>query len=268
MNLKNTVDFIKSKIDFQPEIGIILGSGLGSFGNSIENKIVLEYKDIVDFPVSTVVGHEGKLIFGNIGDKKVVAMQGRIHYYEGNSIDVTCYPTRVICSLGIKNLIVTNAAGGVNKEFNPADLMLINDHINFTGINPLVGKNDDEVGPRFPDMTYAYSRKLMEVAREASKNLDIDLKEGVYIWFTGPSYETPAEIKMARILGADAVGMSTVPEVICARHMGVEVLGISCITNMAAGILDEPLNHSDVMAVSNKITEKFTNLLTEIVCRI
>ncbi|MBL7574945.1 purine-nucleoside phosphorylase [Peptoniphilus asaccharolyticus DSM 20463] len=262
--MNKSIEYIKSLTNVQPEIGIVLGSGLGDFGETIEDKIVIPYKNIPEFPTSTVVGHEGSLIFGKVRGKNIVAMQGRIHFYEGQGIDKVVYPIKVMADLGIKTLIVTNACGGVNKEFKPGDLMLIKDHINFSGQNPLIGPNDEK-GPRFPDMTYTYSNKLRELSKDVGEKLGINLQEGVYMYFTGPNYETPAEIVFARTIGADAAGMSTVPEVIVARHRGIEVLGISCITNMAAGILDQPLNHQEVIEVSNIIKEDFKNLVQGII---
>lgn len=265
MKIEKTIEFIRTKVEFIPEIGIILGSGLGDFSKFIENKIIIDYKDIPEFPIATVAGHSGQLIFGELHGKKVVAMKGRVHYYEGLGIDKTVYPTKVMCELGIKKLIVTNASGGINRDFKPTDIMLIRDHINFTGKNPLIGKNEDDKGSRFLDMTYTYSKELREKAKSIAKKINLDIKEGVYIWFTGPCYETPAEIKMAEILGADAVGMSTVPEVIVARHRGIEVLGISCITNMAAGILNQPLKHEEVIEVSEKVKSIFSEYISEII---
>lgn len=263
--IEKSIEYIKEKINNNVDIGIILGSGLGDFAETIEDKTIIEYADIPNFPQSTVSGHKGRLIFGKIGDKNVVAMQGRIHFYEGQGIDTTVYPTKILCELGIKKLIVTNACGGVDLSFKPGDLMLINDHINYSGQNPLIGPNDDTKGPRFLDMTYTYSKELRNLAKEEAKKLGLELREGVYMYFTGPTYETPAEIKMARVLGANAVGMSTVPEVIVARHRGVEVLGISCITNMAAGILDQPLDHKEVIEVSNMIKDNFEKLVRNII---
>lgn len=260
----NAKDSIYNKVNYVPEIGIILGSGLGEFADTIENKIVIKYSDIPEFPTTTVEGHSGELIFGEIAGRKIVAMKGRVHYYEGFDISKVVYPTKLLCELGIKTLIVTNASGGINKDFKPTDLMLISDHINFSGQNPLIGENDEK-GSRFIDMSYAYSKELRDKAKSAAKNINLDVKEGVYIWFTGPSYETPAEVRMARVLGADAVGMSTVPEVIVARHRGVEVLGISCVTNMAAGILDKELEHKEVMEVSEKIKDTFAKYIFEII---
>lgn len=262
--MNNSVQYIKNIISEKPEIGIVLGSGLGDFGDVIENKTVIPYKDIPDFPTSTVVGHDGSLIFGKVNGKNVVAMKGRIHFYEGQGIDKVVYPIKVLSELGISKLIVTNACGGVNTEFKPGDLMIIKDHINYSGQNPLIGPNDD-VGPRFLDMSYAYSKKLIEITKSVAQKINLKLQEGVYMYFTGPTYETPSEVKLARILGADGVGMSTVPEVIVARHRGIEVLGISCITNMAAGILNQPLNHEEVIEVSNAIKGDFQKLVQEVI---
>lgn len=262
--MNRSIEYIKKLIDKKPEIGIVLGSGLGDFGETIEEKIIIPYKDIPEFPVSTVVGHEGSLIFGKVSGKYVVAMQGRIHFYEGQGINSVVYPIKVLSELGISKLIVTNACGGVNTAFKPGDLMIIKDHINFSGQNPLIGPNEEQ-GPRFPDMSYAYSKELINTTKKVAAELDIKLQEGVYMYFTGPTYETPAEVRLARILGADAVGMSTVPEVIVANHRGIEVLGISCVTNMAAGILDQPLNHEEVIEVSNIIKEDFKRLVQSII---
>lgn len=253
--------FIQSKLNEKPEIGLILGSGLGILGDQIENPIIIKYDEVPHFPQSTVEGHKGQLVIGKLEGKTVIAMQGRFHYYEGYSIQEVTFPVRVMNALGIDKLIVTNAAGGSNKEFEPGDLMLITDHINFAFNNPLIGKNFEELGPRFPDMSHAYSPELMNIARKASEELGFSLKEGSYMFFTGPTYETPAEIKMATVLGADAVGMSTVPEVIVAVHSGIKVLGISCITNMAAGILDQPLDHSEVIETTVRVKDKFINLV-------
>lgn len=261
--IKESVNYIKEKTKDIPEIALVLGSGLGDLADSIENPIKISYESIPNFPVSTVEGHEGQLVIGKLGDKKVIAMQGRFHFYEGYSIKDVTFPIRVMGGLGIKTLLVTNAAGGSNKNFNPGDLMIIKDHINFTGANPLMGENLSSRGPRFLDMTYAYDRSLIKTVKKAAENLDIKLQEGVYMWFTGPTYETPAEIKLAMTLGADAVGMSTVPEVIVANHEGIKVLGISCITNMAAGIIDKPLSHEDVVETSLKVKEDFKDLVME-----
>lgn len=266
--IKESTEFIENQIKDKPYVGLILGSGLGGLADKIENPIKIKYSDIPNFPISTVEGHAGQLVVGKLGDQNVIAMQGRFHFYEGYNLQEVCFPVRVMIHLGIENLIVTNAAGGSNSEFNPGDLMIIKDHINFTGQNPLHGKNLDELGPRFLDMSYAYNKELIQIAKEAGEGLNIDLKEGVYMWFTGPTYETPAEVRLANILGADAVGMSTVPEVIVANHEGVKVLGISCITNMAAGILDQPLNHEEVVATSVLVKDKFESLILKILTKI
>jgi len=263
--LEKTVEYLKGITQGTPEIAIILGSGLGSLADFIEGKQTIPYAEIPGFPETTVVGHEGSLIFGRLGERYVAAMKGRFHYYEGHDMGSVVYPVRVLGMMGIKNLLVTNAAGGVNTDFAPGDLMLIKDHIGFFAENPLRGENLDELGPRFPDMSSAYDRTLQELAMECADKLGIGLKSGVYCYCKGPSFETPAEIRALRVLGADAVGMSTVPEVIAARHMGMRVLGISCITNMAAGILDQPLTHEEVIETGKKVEQKFSTLVREIV---
>lgn len=263
--MDKSINYIKEKIKNEPEIGIVLGSGLGDFADTIEDKIEIPYKEIPGFPVSTVKGHDGKLIFGKIASKNICVMKGRIHYYEGYDIKEVVYPIEVLAALGIKTIILTNAAGGVNTDFEPADLMIISDHINLMGKNPLIGPNDEKIGPRFPDMTDLYSKELVEVAENSAKKLDINIKKGVYMYFTGPSYETAAEVRMARNLGADAVGMSTVPEAIVARHRGLKILGISTITNMSTGILDTPLDHTEVVEVGKEVAGKFKELLREII---
>lgn len=263
--IEESVKYIIDKISTKPEVGLILGSGLGGLAEKIEDPVILKYKDIPNFPISTVEGHAGQLVIGKLGEKQVIAMQGRFHYYEGyNLMDIT-FPIRCMIGLGIDDLIVTNAAGGVNSSFKPGDLMIITDHINFTGSNPLIGKNLDDKGPRFVDMTYCYNKDLINIALESGNSLNLVLKKGVYMWFSGPTYETPAEVRMARILGADAVGMSTVPEVIVANHEGIRVLGISCITNMASGILDQPLNHEEVVETSMKVKNEFESLVIDII---
>ena len=260
-----TVKYLKEQLDAIPEIAIILGSGLGNLANLIENKMEIPYEDIPDFPRTTVAGHEGKLIYGTLSGRNILAMKGRFHFYEGYRMDEVVYPIRVFKCMGIENIIVTNAAGGINTSFSPGDLMLITDHIGLFCENPLRGENLDDLGPRFPDMSAAYDRDLQKLALDCASRLNIDLKQGVYSYCKGPSFETPAEIKALRILGADAVGMSTVPEVITANHMGMKVLGISCITNMAAGILDQPLSHEEVMETGKMAEEKFSALVSEIV---
>lgn len=261
----NASDYIKSKIGEIPETGIILGSGLGSLAQDVLNPVYISYKDIPSFPVSTVIGHEGRFVYGDLEGKKVIMMQGRFHFYEGYDMNKVTMPILVMKQLGIKNIIVTNAAGGANTSFKPGNLMIINDHINYAGTNPLIGKNIEEFGPRFPDMSNAYNKDFIKIAQTAAKNNNIEVVNGVYMMFTGPSYETPAEIRMARVLGGDAVGMSTVPEVIIANYCGLKVLGISCITNMAAGILDQPLNHLEVIETSNKVGNEFKILVKSII---
>ena len=263
-----STEYIKSKINQTPQIGLILGSGLGVLADEIENPIKISYDEIPNFPVSTVEGHKGQLVIGQLEGKNVIAMQGRFHYYEGYTMKDITFPVRVMKELGIETIFVTNAAGGSNKDFKPGDLMIITDHINLGGYNPLIGKNDDRLGVRFPDMSTAYNREYIDIAKKCAKELDINIKEGVYAFFTGPVYETPAEVRMARILGADAVGMSTVPEVIVASHSNLKVIGISCITNMAAGILDQPLNHEEVIETTQKVKSEFLNLVKSIVSEI
>jgi len=230
-----------------------------------EDKLAIDYKEIPNFPVSTVQGHKGRLVFGTIRGKRVVFMQGRFHYYEGYMMEEVAFPVWVLNALGVKKLIVTNAAGGVNESFNPGDLMLIKDHINYTNNNPLIGPNIEAFGPRFPDMSEAYSKELADVVRESAAANGIRLQEGIYAFLTGPSYETPAEIRACRIIGADAVGMSTVPEVVAANHCGIKTAGISCITNMAAGILDQPLNHKEVIETAERVKESFSKLIKSVV---
>ena len=266
MNL--TVSYIQKKIKkFKPEIGIILGSGLGDFADNFES-IKIPYTDIPGFENSEVQGHKGQLIFAKVNGKNTVMMQGRYHFYEGYSMQTVTYPIKILKKLGIKTLIITNAAGAVNENFNPGDLMLITDHINFMGTNPLIGKNDDTLGVRFPDMSEVYSKKLINLAQETAERLKIKYQKGVYAATTGPSYETPAEIRMFRLLGASAVGMSTVPEAIIANYCGLNVLGISCLTNYAAGVSNNPLNHEEVIETANKVKENFKLLLSEFIKRL
>jgi len=260
--------FILKQSKYKPEIGLILGSGLGSLADAIEDAEYYNYADIPNFPTSTVEGHAGRLVIGKLGNKQVVAMQGRFHYYEGYAMQETTFPVRVMKALGVETVFVTNAAGGANKDFKPGDLMIITDHINFGGYNPLIGANDDRLGVRFPDMSKAYTPEYIEVAKQCAKDLNINIKEGVYTFFTGPTYETPAEVRMARIMGADAVGMSTAPEVIVASHSNLKVVGISCITNMAAGILDQPLNHEEVIETTQRVKQEFLSLVKSIVKKI
>ncbi|PAE43839.1 purine-nucleoside phosphorylase [Bacillus sp. 7884-1] len=263
--IQNAADFLKEKYSNTPKIGLILGSGLGVLADEIENPVKIPYNEIPNFPISTVEGHAGQLVFGILEGVEVVAMQGRFHFYEGYGMDKVTFPVRVMKELGVDMLIVTNAAGGVNESFEAGDLMIISDHINFTGANPLIGPNDSKFGPRFPDMSEAYTKELRNAAKEIAARLNINVKEGVYFGFSGPVYETPSEIRMVRTLGGDAVGMSTVPEVIVARHGGMKVLGISCITNMAAGILDQPLSHEEVIETTERVKANFLSYIKEIV---
>lgn len=253
--------FIAARTRIKPEIGLILGSGLGVLGDDLENAVTIPYADIPHFPISTVEGHAGELVLGSMQGRSVALMRGRFHQYEGYEADRTTLPVRVMKELGVRTLLVTNASGGINLAYRPGDLMIISDHINLTGRNPLVGPNDNALGVRFPDMSEAYSRRLRGIARDAASKLGFEAREGVYVGLLGPNYETPAEIRMLRALGADAVGMSTVAEVIVARHAGIEVLGISCISNMAAGILDQPLSHEEVMETSEKVKDRFISLV-------
>lgn len=253
--------FIEEKISIAPKIGLILGSGLGVLAEEIENAAVIPYGQIPHFPVSTVEGHAGQLVIGTLENQPVIAMQGRFHLYEGHPLQAVTFPIRVMKALGVETVIVTNAAGGVNTSFSPGDLMVIRDHINFMFRNPLIGPNDPELGVRFPDMSSAYDPELRQLARQVAEKQGFSLQEGVYCAVLGPSYETPAEIRMIRTIGGDAVGMSTVPEVIVARHAGIRVLGISCISNMAAGILPQPLSHEEVMETAERVKNKFIGLV-------
>lgn len=264
MKVKETVEYINFNIKTTPNIGIILGSGLGDMAEEIEEPTIYNYNEIPHFPVSTVEGHKNRFVIGNLEGKYVIAMQGRFHYYEGYSMEEVTFPIRVMKKLGVEMLIVTNAAGGVNKNYKSGELMLINDHINLSGQNPLIGQNLEDFGTRFPDMSEAYDKELIKVAKNAALQLNIQLQQGVYVYMSGPSYETPAEINMLRVIGGDAVGMSTVPEVITANHSGMKVMGISCVTNMAAGILRQPLSHEEVIKTSSMVSENFKLLLRKI----
>ena len=264
-NIKTAAEYILNKLETKPEIGLILGSGLGSLADLIENPQFFPYEEIPNFPVSTVEGHEGRLVVGTLQGKNVIAMQGRFHYYEGYNMQQVTFPIRVMKLLGVETLIVTNAAGAVNTNYKPGDLMIITDHINLSGMNPLIGKNLEEFGPRFPDMSSAYKKDYVTLVKKVGESLNLDLKEGVYVMMSGPTYETPAEIRMVTAIGGDAVGMSTVPEVIVANHCGINVIGISCLTNMAAGILDQPLNHAEVIETSNKAKNDFINLMKNVI---
>jgi len=263
--LKETADYIRQRIHRTPYIAIVLGSGLGNLANYMSNTIEIPYEEIPNFPRTTVVGHDGRLIFGELGGRYIVAMKGRFHYYEGWNMEEVVFPIRLFKILGVNNLFLTNAAGGINTQFRPGDLMLIKDHIGFFAENPLRGANIDELGPRIPDMSHVYDRELLEMAAECSMRLRSDIRRGIYAYTKGPSFETPSEIRALKYFGADAVGMSTVPEAITARHMGMKVLGISCITNMAAGVLEKTLNHEEVIEAGKKVERKFAALVTEIV---
>lgn len=257
----------KEKIDFIPDVALVLGSGLGDYADGIKQEAVLDYKDIEGFPVSTVAGHKGRFVFGYVGDVKVVVMQGRVHYYEGYSMEDVVLPIRLMKLMGAKVLFLTNAAGGVNYDYHAGDFMLISDQICMAP-SPLIGENVDELGPRFPDMSNIYDRDLREVVRNAAKDLGIPLQEGVYIQLTGPNYESPAEIRMVRTLGADAVGMSTACEAIAADHCGLKTVGISCISNLACGITDKPLTHKEVQETADRVAPLFKKLITESVIRL
>jgi len=267
-SIREAADYIGTRTSIRPEIGLVLGSGLGVLADSILNATTIDYGDIPHFPVSTVEGHAGELLIGTLAGKPVLLMKGRFHMYEGYGPETVSFPVRVMKALGVKTLLVTNAAGGINASFKPGDLMLISDHINFMFKNPLIGPNDPEVGVRFPDMSEAYSKRLRALARRVGESLGVTFQEGVYAGLLGPTYETPAEIRMLRTLGADAVGMSTVPETIAARHSGIEVLGISCISNMAAGMLDQPLSHHEVMETAELVKETFIRVVNGIVAEL
>ena len=260
--------YIQSKISLQPQIGLILGSGLGELADEVQDAVRIPYESIPHFPVSTVEGHAGQLVLGTLHHKTVIAMQGRFHYYEGYTMQEVTFPVRVMKALGVDQLIVTNACGGMNPDFQPGDLMLIQDHLNMTGANPLIGANEAGLGPRFPDMSRAYTPELLELVRETAQSLGIRVQQGVYAGITGPTYMTPAELTMLRMLGGDAVGMSTVPEVIVASHMAMKVIGISCVTDMAIGEHLEPLSHEQFIEVANRTKPMFISLVREIIARL
>lgn len=264
----SAAQLILQRTPLRPRIGLVLGSGLGAFADSLTDATRVPYSDIPSFPQSTAIGHAGRLVIGNAGHVPIAAMQGRVHQYEGYSAQEVAFPIRVFARMDIKTLILTNAAGGINLGYSQGALVVIRDHINLQGTNPLVGPNDDRFGVRFPDMTQAYSRNFRQIALEEGSKLNINLYEGVYAALLGPSYETPAEIQHLRHIGADLVGMSTVAEVIAARHMGLDVLAISCVTNMAAGILDQPLSHTEVMETGERVKSTFESLLTAVLPRV
>ncbi|MEP6914929.1 MAG: purine-nucleoside phosphorylase [Acidobacteriota bacterium] len=260
-------ELVRARIGDAPAAGIVLGSGLGDFTSGLRDSVSIGYGEIPHWPASAIVGHAGTLVVGTVAGRRVAALSGRAHYYEGHTLQVATFATRVLGLLGVKTLILTNAAGGINLAFKPGTLMVIDDHINLLGSNPLIGANDEQFGPRFPDMTEAYSKRLRRIADEAARERGVAIAHGVYVAVHGPSYETPAEIRFLRTIGADAVGMSTVPETIAGRHMGMEILGISCITNPAAGVLPEPLVHDEVMAVARRVRAEFSALLEGIIGR-
>ncbi|MGL6168369.1 MAG: purine-nucleoside phosphorylase [Fusobacteriaceae bacterium] len=258
-----TVEFLNSKVINKPKIAIILGSGLGGLVDYVDDKVIIPYEEIPNFPVSTVAGHAGELVFGTINGIEVLVMKGRFHYYEGYTMKEVTYPQYVFKKFGIETMIVSNAAGGANRSFKPGTLMIINDHINLFGTNPLIGRNDERFGPRFPDMSETYSKALIEKAKLVANRLNIEFQEGVYCGSTGPTYETRAEVSMMIEMGASAVGMSTVPESIIANYLGIKILGISCITNMATGIATKPHSHEEVVEIANQTGEKFCKWIAE-----
>jgi len=263
--VEHATRIIRSRISIEPRIAVVLGSGLGGFADDFEEAVAIPYEDITGFVRSTAQGHAGRLVVGKVDSVPVLAMQGRVHYYEGYSLEEVTFAVRTFGLLGIKTLILTNAAGGINVQLTQGALMVISDHLNLMGVNPLRGPNDERFGPRFPDMSAVYSPELQELVVEEAKAINVEVRRGIYSALSGPSYETPAEIHLLRNLGADAVGMSTVPEAIVARHMGLEVLGISCITNMAAGISDEPISHEEVMETGDRVRATFTELLQRVI---
>ena len=263
--ISDAAQYIKARITEASSIGLILGSGLGDFADGLENRVVIPFAEIPDFPQPTVEGHAGAFVIGSCQGKTVVALQGRIHYYEGHPQQVITIPVRVMALLGVKQIVLTNACGGVNLNFAPGDLMLISDHINYSGSNPLIGQNLDQFGPRFPDLSNVYTKELRTKIMKVAEKNGIALRQGVYVMYSGPNYETPAEIRMFRMMGADAVGMSTVPEAIVAAHCGMDVVGISCITNMAAGVLPQKLNHQEVVETAALVHDKFQKLLTLVI---
>src|SRR5205814_7329121 len=265
---QRATQFIHSRTSTELSVAIVLGSGLGAFADELSDATAIGYDEIPGFAHATVEGHAGRLVIGKAGNVTVAAMQGRFHFYEGYSLEEVTFPIRVLKLLGVRTIILTNAAGSLNTEFTPGSLMVITDHINLLGVNPLVGPNDVRFGPRFPDLTSVYARRLQDLVISEANAIGLDMRRGIYAALSGPSYETPAEIHMVRTLGADAVGMSTVPEAIVARHMNMEVIGISCITNLAAGVSNRPVDHSQVIATGERVRAEFTELLRRVVGRL
>jgi len=266
--IMEAAEFIRSKSVLAPQVGVVLGSGLGEFAAAVAGPTAIDYADIPYFKKVSVAGHAGRLLLGTVGAVAVAVLQGRYHYYEGHDIGDVIFPVRVLGQLGIRSLLLTNAAGGIHRELRPGDLMVIRDHINLMGVNPLRGENDDRLGPRFPDMSSVYDPALQDIIAAAQNEIGLQTRRGVYLALSGPSYETPAEIGMLAALGAEAVGMSTVPEAICARHMGLRVAGISCITNLAAGISAQPLSHKEVTETADRVKGDFIKLLKLVVPRL
>lgn len=256
---------IRSRAQADARVGLVLGSGLGAFADALEDAVAIPYEEIPGFARSTVEGHAGRLVIGKVGGVVAAAMQGRFHYYEGYSLEEVTFPIRALRALGVKSLVLTNAAGGLNNSYTQGALIVISDHLNLMGENPLRGPNDARFGPRFPDMTGVYDNEYIELTIKEAHEMKLELRRGIYAALTGPSYETPAEIRLFRLMGADAVGMSTVPEAIVARHMGMRVLGISCITNMAAGVLDKPIDHAEVIETGERVRETFAELLRRVI---
>jgi purine-nucleoside phosphorylase len=266
--VNQTANWLREHSDGVPDVAIVLGSGLGDFTNAIQDAKTFEYRDIPNWPASAVIGHAGRLVTGTLRGKRIAALSGRVHFYEGHALATVTFAVRALGLLGVRTLILTNAAGGINLDFKPGTLMIMDDHINLMGSNPLVGPHDDRFGARFPDMTEVYSARLRRIADDTAAATGLAVAHGVYVALHGPSYETPAEIRYLRTIGADAVGMSTAPEAIVARQMGIEVLGISCITNPAAGVLPTPLHHDEVMEVAHRVRGEFSSLLEGIVERL
>jgi purine-nucleoside phosphorylase len=264
---REAADWIRGHSPAVPEVAVVLGSGLGEFASRLDDALSIDYGGIPHWPATAVVGHAGRLVLGLVGRRRVAVLSGRVHFYEGHSLATVTFPIRVLGLLGVRTLLITNAAGGINTSFRKGALMVIDDHINAMGSNPLVGSNDARFGERFPDMSEVYSRRLRAIAHEVGSERGLGLEHGVYLGLHGPSYETPAEIRAFRTIGADAVGMSTVPEAIVARHMGIEVLGVSCITNMAAGVLPEPLDHQEVLETTRRVRVEFIALLEGVIAR-